>query len=58
MLQALLTRVNAREVTTYLNLDRCHKLIGHGLEPLRGSLVLERISLDIGISAMHMQDDG
>lgn len=57
MLQALLARVNAREVTTYLNLDSCDKLVGHGLEPLSGSRVLERISLNIGIRTMHRTMD-
>lgn len=48
MLRGLLVRVNARETTTYLSLQGCTEIVGHGLEPMRGSHVLERINLDVG----------
>jgi len=44
-LSILLTRVNAREVTIYLNLNGCENIRGSGLEPLRNSQVLEGINL-------------
>ena len=45
MLAAILTRVDAREVTTFLSLRGCHSIRGHGLDPLGGSRVLERVNL-------------
>jgi len=44
-LSKLLTRVNAKEVTTKLNLIGCKEIRGHGLAPLRFSTVLGTIGL-------------
>lgn len=44
-LAALLTAINAREVTTSLSLMGCTSIRGSGLEPLRGSQCLEVIEL-------------
>lgn len=44
-LPVLLSNVNARDVTTVLHLGGCSRFRGTGLEPLRGSRVLERIYL-------------
>lgn len=45
MLSSLLTRVNALNITTCLNLTNCTKIVGSGLRPLRNSQVLESIDL-------------
>lgn len=47
MLSALLQRVHARDVTTILRLKGCTNIVGHGLEPLRGSRVLAIMDLSI-----------
>lgn len=54
MLAALLTRVDAINVTKSLNLEVCHAIKGHGLEPLRGSRIVERVNLRTG----NYEDDG
>lgn len=48
MLQALLTRVNARQITKFLSIALCGQIQGSGLEPLRGSRILERVVLRTG----------
>ena len=58
MLAALLTRVNARNVTKYLDLDGCSKIDGRGLAPLRHSRVLERVDLRTGDGDTDDDDDG
>ena len=45
-LQQLLVLIDAKNTVKILRLNDCHKIIGHGLEPLRGSTVLERIYID------------
>ena len=44
-LSKLLRRIDGREVTTFLCLSGCTAIKGTGLEPLRNSRVLERVSL-------------
>ena len=46
-LHALLVCVDARNTLKRLKLAGCVKIIGHGLEPIRGSLVLEQIDLSL-----------
>ena len=46
-LHRLLDAVNAKEVTKALSLSHCHKIQGYGLEPLRGSVVLEELDLRV-----------
>lgn len=49
MLEALLTRVNARSVTKNINLAGCSSLVdGNCLAPLRSSHVLERVNICTG----------
>jgi hypothetical protein len=49
MLAALLTRVNASNVTKYLDLDGCSEIRGVGLvAPLRHLRVFERVDLRTG----------
>lgn len=48
MVSSLLTRVNAHQVTKSVDLTNCARFEGTALEPLRGSRVLERISIDGG----------
>ena len=43
---ALLVSIKAKKKLRILDIDCCQKIIGHGLEPLRGSTVLERIYID------------
>lgn len=45
MLSSLLVRVNAKSVTSVLNLNGCQSITGTGLEPLRDSRVLEVVKL-------------
>ena len=45
-LHQLLALIDAKNTIKTLNIDCCPKIIGHGLEPLRGSTVLEGIYLD------------
>ena len=45
MLASLLIRVNAKSVTRTINLTRCGGIQGTGLEPLRGSEVLETLDM-------------
>ena len=44
-LRALLLSINAKNTLKTLHIGRCYKIVGHGLEPLRGSTVLERLVL-------------
>ena len=46
-LHRLLEAVNAKEVTKVLSLKRCYTIQGYGLEPLRGSVVLEELDLRV-----------
>lgn len=55
MLAALLKRVDARNVTKYVDLDGCSEIRGTGLAPLRHSPVLERLDLRTG--AGDTEDD-
>eukprot|EP00579_Thalassiosira_antarctica_P015082 CAMPEP_0201941836 /NCGR_PEP_ID=MMETSP0903-20130614/47802_1 /ASSEMBLY_ACC=CAM_ASM_000552 /TAXON_ID=420261 /ORGANISM="Thalassiosira antarctica, Strain CCMP982" /LENGTH=430 /DNA_ID=CAMNT_0048484015 /DNA_START=24 /DNA_END=1316 /DNA_ORIENTATION=- len=48
---SVLVCINARDSLKKLRLIRCHKFVGQGLEPLRGSVVLEHI--DIGGRIAH-----
>ena len=45
MLASLLIRVNAKSVTRTINLTSCNGIQGTGLEPLRGSEVLEILDM-------------
>jgi len=44
---AILACINARQVLTTLKLTGCVNITGNGLEPLRGSVVLEQIDLSL-----------
>ena len=50
-LNAMLKCINAQDVLKRLKLYGCTKIIGHGLNPLRGSVVLEQI--DISLVGKH-----
>ena len=51
-LAAVLLCIDAKNNLKRLNLTHCFSIIGHGLEPLRGSIVLEK--LDLGL-ARHIE---
>lgn len=57
-LYALLKNVNARENTRSLRLIGCVRIDGPGLEPLRGSSVLEDIDLRVLGSLPHREGEG
>ena len=44
---AILKCINAKDVLKVLRLSNCNNIIGHGLEPLRGSIVLQELDLSI-----------
>jgi len=44
-LRALLLSIDAKNTLKTLNIGRCYKIVGHGLEPLRESTVLQCLSL-------------
>ena len=44
-LHQLLVLIDAKNTLKILRLNNCHNIIGHGLEPLSGSTVLERVHL-------------
>ena len=44
-LRALLLNIDAKNTLKTLNIEWCYKIVGHGLEPLRGSTVLQQLSL-------------
>jgi ABC-type transporter Mla MlaB component len=46
-LAALLKRVNAREITCYLDLARCNKICGSGLAPLCHSCVEAKLNASL-----------
>jgi len=45
-LSIFLTRVNSKQITTFLNIASCKAIRGPGLEPLRNSQVLEGLNLN------------
>jgi len=45
---ATFTRVNAVDTTKSLDLSLCQQIRGHGLEPLRGSRILQRVNIQTG----------
>ena len=44
-LRALLLSIDAKNTLRTLRMEGCAQIVGHGLEPLRGSTVLERLVL-------------
>lgn len=57
MLATLLTRVNAREITRFLSLQSCKRIVGPGLESLRDSRFLEHITLPSGYRGKERLED-
>ena len=55
-IHAILTCINAKYCLRKLKLARCFGIVGHGLEPIRGSTVIEQIDLSFASKHETMQD--
>ena len=55
-LRTLLLNIDAKNTLKTLNIGRCYKIVGHGLEPLRESTVLERLVLPTLMEKISLRD--
>ena len=51
-IHAVLSVTEAQNKLKNLWLDGCNKLVGHGLEPLRNSIVVKRIGIDLALESI------